>query len=59
MESLPREALQALQLQRLQDTLRNAWDHVPWQPPAAAGRRHQRPARRGLRWTRCAACRSP
>ncbi len=30
VEGLPREALQALQLQRLQQTLRNAWDHVPW-----------------------------
>jgi phenylacetate-CoA ligase len=31
IESLPREALQRLQLQRLHETLRNAWDHVPWQ----------------------------
>jgi phenylacetate-CoA ligase len=30
LETLPREPLQALQLQRLQDTLRNVWDHVPW-----------------------------
>ena len=31
VETLPRESLEALQLQRLQDTLRNAWAHVPWQ----------------------------
>lgn len=30
-EAMPREALEALQLQRLRETLRNAWDHVPWQ----------------------------
>jgi phenylacetate-CoA ligase len=30
LETLPREQLQQLQLQRLQETLRNAWDHVPW-----------------------------
>lgn len=29
-ETLPREQLRQLQLQRLQQTLRNAWDHVPW-----------------------------
>ena len=31
METLPREQLAALQLVRLRDTLRNAWDHVPMQ----------------------------
>ncbi len=31
LETMPRDVLQALQLQRLQETLRNAWDHVPWQ----------------------------
>jgi phenylacetate-CoA ligase len=30
-ENLSRDALTALQLQRLRTTLRNAWDHVPWQ----------------------------
>ena len=30
IETLPREALQQLQLQRLRETVRNAWDHVPW-----------------------------
>ena len=31
LEALPREQLEALQLRRLQDSLRNAWEHVPWQ----------------------------
>jgi phenylacetate-CoA ligase len=31
VESMPREALQQRQLQGLRETLRNAWDHVPWQ----------------------------
>ena len=31
VETLPREQLEQLQLRRLQDTLRNAWEHVPWQ----------------------------
>jgi phenylacetate-CoA ligase len=31
VEALPREALAALQFERLQATLRNAYDHVPWQ----------------------------
>jgi phenylacetate-CoA ligase len=44
IESLSRDALTALQLQRLRETLRNAWDHVPWQrggcaPPACIPRR--------------------
>jgi phenylacetate-CoA ligase len=30
-ETLSRDALAALQLDRLRATLRNAWDHVPWQ----------------------------
>ena len=30
-ETLSRDALAALQLERLRATLRNAWDHVPWQ----------------------------
>ena len=30
LETLPRETLQQLQLQRLQETLRNAWENVPW-----------------------------
>jgi phenylacetate-CoA ligase len=30
-ESLSRDALAALQLERLRATLHNAWDHVPWQ----------------------------
>jgi phenylacetate-CoA ligase len=30
-ETLSRDALAALQLERLSTTLRNAWDHVPWQ----------------------------
>ena len=30
IETLPRERLEPLQWQRLQDSLRNAWDHVPW-----------------------------
>jgi phenylacetate-CoA ligase len=30
VEGLPREELLQLQLQRLQQTLRNAWQHVPW-----------------------------
>ena len=44
VESLPREALQQLQLQRLQQTLRNTWDHVPWhrQRLQAAGLRDPR-----------------
>jgi phenylacetate-CoA ligase len=29
LETMPREALQALQLQRLRQTLDNAWNHVP------------------------------
>ena len=29
IETLPRERLAALQLERLQDTVANAWDHVP------------------------------
>jgi phenylacetate-CoA ligase len=31
VESLPRESLERLQLQRLQASLCDAWDHVPWQ----------------------------
>jgi phenylacetate-CoA ligase len=31
VEALPREALAALQFERLQATLRNAYAHVPWQ----------------------------
>jgi len=31
VESLSRDALAALQLERLRATLHNAWDHVPWQ----------------------------
>lgn len=31
VESMPREKLERLQLRRLQETLGNAWDHVPWQ----------------------------
>ncbi len=31
VEALPREQLERLQLQRLQASLCNAWDHVPWQ----------------------------
>ena len=30
LETLPRETLQQLQLQRLQETLRNSWENVPW-----------------------------
>jgi phenylacetate-CoA ligase len=30
-ETMSRDALAALQLERLRATLRNAWDHVPWQ----------------------------
>ncbi len=30
-ETLSRDELAALQLERLRATLRNAWDHVPWQ----------------------------
>jgi phenylacetate-CoA ligase len=30
-EALPRERLAQLQLERLRVSLRNAWDHVPWQ----------------------------
>ncbi|MFO1266022.1 MAG: phenylacetate--CoA ligase [Rubrivivax sp.] len=30
-ETMSRDALAALQLARLRATLRNAWDHVPWQ----------------------------
>ena len=30
LETLPRERLQQLQWQRLQESLRNVWDHVPW-----------------------------
>ncbi len=39
METLPREQLAALQLTRLRETVRNAWDHVPMQRArlAAAG----------------------
>jgi phenylacetate-CoA ligase len=31
VETLSRDALAALQLERLRQTLRNCWDHVPWQ----------------------------
>ncbi len=31
METMSRDALEALQLERLRDVLRNLWDHVPWQ----------------------------
>ncbi|HET9820201.1 MAG TPA: phenylacetate--CoA ligase [Burkholderiaceae bacterium] len=31
LETLSRDALAAVQLERLRATLRNAWDHVPWQ----------------------------
>ena len=31
VESMPRERLEQLQLQRLRESLRNACDHVPWQ----------------------------
>ena len=31
LEAMPRERLEALQLRRLQDSLRNAWEHVSWQ----------------------------
>ena len=31
LEAMPHEQLEQLQLQRLQESLRNAWDHVPWQ----------------------------
>ena len=31
VETLPRERLEALQLERLRRSLANAWDHVPWQ----------------------------
>jgi phenylacetate-CoA ligase len=31
VEAMPRERLELLQLQRLQESLRNAWQHVPWQ----------------------------
>ncbi len=31
LESMSRDELSALQLERLRATLRNAWDHVPWQ----------------------------
>jgi phenylacetate-CoA ligase len=31
LETMPREQLEALQLRRLQVSLRNAWEHVPWQ----------------------------
>ncbi len=31
VEAMPRERLEALQLQRLQTSVRNAWEHVPWQ----------------------------
>jgi phenylacetate-CoA ligase len=31
LETMSRDALAALQLERLRATLRNAWDHVPWQ----------------------------
>ncbi|MBL8288731.1 MAG: phenylacetate--CoA ligase [Rubrivivax sp.] len=31
VETMSRDALAALQLERLRSTLRNAWDHVPWQ----------------------------
>ncbi|MBX3634486.1 MAG: phenylacetate--CoA ligase [Rubrivivax sp.] len=31
VETMSRDELQAHQLQRLRATLRNAWDHVPWQ----------------------------
>ncbi|MBL8340112.1 MAG: phenylacetate--CoA ligase [Rubrivivax sp.] len=31
VECCSRDALAALQLERLRETLRNAWDHVPWQ----------------------------
>ena len=30
IETMPRPELERLQLQRLRETLRNAWDHVPW-----------------------------
>jgi phenylacetate-CoA ligase len=31
LDAMPRERLEALQLRRLQDSLRNAWEHVSWQ----------------------------
>ena len=31
VEAMPREELERLQLRRLKESLRNAWDHVPWQ----------------------------
>ena len=31
VEAMPRERLEALQLQRLQASLCNAWEQVPWQ----------------------------
>ena len=31
IETMSRDALEALQLERLRDVLRNLWDHVPWQ----------------------------
>ena len=31
VESMPREQIEALQMPRLQASLRNAWEHVPWQ----------------------------
>ncbi len=41
LETMPREQLEQLQLQRLRDTVRNMWDNVPWHKPRlqAAGLR--------------------
>ncbi|HNU10777.1 MAG TPA: phenylacetate--CoA ligase [Rubrivivax sp.] len=33
METLPREKIEELQLQRLRETVRNAWENVPWHQP--------------------------
>ena len=56
LEAMPRERLAALQLERLRATLRNAYEHVPWQRAAAAGRRAaDRRSERRARARRCAA----
>ncbi len=57
VETMPRERLAALQLERLRATVRNAYDHVPLHR-SAARRRRRRPPRRSRVSTTCARCRS-